>query len=126
MKTILILDDDVAVRESFTDYFEDNLWEVIQAGSGEEALKILEDTNVDAAIVDVRLSGMDGNEFIRTMCSQRQDVAFVICTGSPEYLVPKDLINETCVASNLMKKPVSDLAELETRVNETIQLINDI
>lgn len=123
MKTIMILDDEVAVRESFSDYFEDRSWEVYQAGSGEEALGTLEHTAVQAAIVDVRLPGMDGNEFIRTMCKRTKKIAFVICTGSPEYVVPKDLIAETCVASSLMKKPVNKLEELEARVIETIQLV---
>ena len=42
MKTILILDDEQAVRESFSDYFEDRQWHTILAESGEQALKLIE------------------------------------------------------------------------------------
>lgn len=66
MKRILILDDEPAVRQSFMDYFEDRLWFPVQAGSGEEALALLMQERQMAAIVDVRLPGMDGNDFIRS------------------------------------------------------------
>ncbi len=39
MNTVLILDDETAVRQSFADYFEDQLWNVIQAASAEEAIR---------------------------------------------------------------------------------------
>ncbi len=123
MKRILILDDEVAVRESFADFFEDHLWDVVQAGSGEEALEILEHETVQAAIVDVRLPGMDGNEFIRTMCQRTDSIAFVICTGSPEYLVPEDLLSKRCVSDVLMKKPISSFDEPQRLIEETLRQI---
>lgn len=123
MKKILILDDDQAVRESFVDYFEDCLWQTIQAGSAEEALKILEIESPLAALVDIRLPGMDGNEFIRKASRQKPEMAFVVCTGSPEYVVPPDLLELPCVSSRLFKKPVTGLIDLE---NELIRIIDSI
>ena len=41
MNTILILDDEQAVRQSLVDYFEDILWNTVQAESAEEALELL-------------------------------------------------------------------------------------
>lgn len=120
MKTILILDDEKAVRESLADYFEDQLWNVIQAGSGEEAIEILEHSTVQAAIVDVRLPGIDGNEFTRRMCQKTQEIVFVICTGSPEYVVPDDLLSQSCVSNTLMKKPVCSFSDLEDLINKTM------
>lgn len=126
MKRILILDDEIAVRESFADFFEDQLWEVLQAGSAEEAIEIMKNEKVQAAIVDVRLPGMDGNSFIRKICETVQDTAFVICTGSPEYLVPADLLDIPCVCKKLMQKPVSSFLELEELVLETMAGIDSI
>lgn len=123
MKRILILDDETPVRESFTDYFEDQLWEVLQAESGEIALEILGRESVDAAIVDVRLPGMDGNNFIREALKITQKTAFVICTGSPEYVVPNDFIGVVCVSNTLMIKPVSSFADLKKEILTTIQAI---
>lgn len=125
MKTILILDDEAAVRESFADYFEDQLWGVIQAGSAEEALEFLKHSTVQAAVVDVRLPGINGNDFIRKMCTITHQIAFVICTGSPEYVIPDDLLILPCVSSILMKKPVSSFSELENLINRTINRLNN-
>lgn len=113
MQTILILDDEKAVRESFSDYFEDRLWQIIQAESAEKALKQLEDNCVDAAVVDVRLPGMDGNEFIKKACLLKQKITFAVCSGSPEYTIPPDLLSFPCVCNRLFKKPVNNFAQME-------------
>ncbi|MFH2057377.1 MAG: response regulator [Pseudomonadota bacterium] len=116
MPTILILDDETAVRESFSDYFEDRLWKIIQAESAEKALKLLEKNVVDAAIVDVRLPGIDGNEFIKKARLLKQKIAFVVCSGSPEYTIPLDLLDLSCVSNRLFKKPVNNFAQMEEDV----------
>ncbi len=124
MKTILILDDEQAVRNSFADYFEDNLWLPLQAKSAEEALELLETESLDAAIVDVRLPGMDGNDFIRNAYRRSLKTVYVICSGSPEYCVPPDLMELPCVSNRLFKKPVNRMADLEKEVLRTIEYIN--
>lgn len=121
MKTILILDDEQAVRQSFSDYFEDHLWNPIQADSAEDALIMLEEERADAAIVDVRLPGMDGTEFIRELNNRKLTIACVICTGSPEFELPPDLIDLTIVSNTLFKKPVSDLEKLENEVTHVLE-----
>ena len=125
MRKILILDDEQTVRQSFVDYFEDRLWLPIQAESAEQALALLEQESVAAAIVDMRLPGMDGNSFIREACRRGHSMAFLICTGSPEYCVPDDLLARPCVSKQLFRKPVNDIEALEReliRVIETIHL----
>ena len=119
VKTILILDDEQAVRQSFSDYFEDRFWLPIQAESAEEALGLLETQQAVAAIVDVRLPEMDGTDFIRELCNRNLTIACVICTGSPEFELPADLHELITVSNTLFKKPVSDLDALESEVVKT-------
>jgi len=126
MKKILILDDEPTVRHSFVDFFEDQMWQPIQAESGESALLLLESERPLAAIVDMRLPGMDGNEFIREACKRGFIMAFVICTGSPEYDVPDDLQALSCVSNHLFKKPVADFNELEKQVICTMNDIGEV
>lgn len=116
MKSILILDDEAAVRQSLVDHFEDRCWRTVEAGSAEEALTLLGLEQPDAAIVDIRLPGMDGNDFIRQANLNHTSTVFVICTGSPEYLVPPDLQQLSNVSSRLIKKPVANLDELEAEL----------
>ncbi len=126
MKTILILDDEKAVRESLADYFEDRLWKVLRAESAEDALKLLELELPSAAVIDVRLPGIDGNDFIRQVIKQNISMAFVICTGSPEYVVPSDLLGVACVSEHLFKKPVSSLAKLEEEILGIIERLESM
>ncbi|MCB1760060.1 MAG: response regulator [Gammaproteobacteria bacterium] len=120
MQSILVLDDEPIVRQSLVDYFEDRAWDPLEADSGEAALLLLENGQPDAAIVDIRLPGMDGNEFIRSACRRYPRMVFLICTGSPEFTVPQDLQAEPNVCNEIFRKPVDDLARLES---ETLRLI---
>lgn len=112
-KTVLIIDDERFVRQSFLDYFQDRLWGAIGAESGEEAVAILETESPHGAIVDIRLGGMDGNAFIREAYLKRPKMAFVICTGSPEYDIPADVRKLPGVSDRVFTKPVANLADLE-------------
>ncbi|WP_022663871.1 response regulator [Desulfospira joergensenii] len=113
VKTVLLVDDEINIRQSFADYFEDNLWETLQAENGEQALEILKTASPQGAIVDIRMGGMDGNAFIREAYEKNPDLNFIICTGSPEYDVPPDLKGLPRVSEILFRKPVADMAALE-------------
>lgn len=113
MKTILIIDDEEIIRESFAYYFEDRRWHCVMAESGEEALDILDESSPHCAIVDIRMGGMDGNAFIRAAHLKKPQMAYVICTGSPEYDVPDDVRKLPNVSEIVFSKPVTKMAELE-------------
>lgn len=123
IKTVLILDDEAFVRQSFVDYFEDHLWRTLQAQSGELALALLEEESPAGAIVDIRLPGMNGDAFIRETYRKKPNMAFVICTGSPLYEIPNDLLELPSVSAHIFKKPVIDMAGLE---NNLLSLIRNI
>ncbi len=108
--SVLIIDDDAAIRQSFGDYFEDQDFKVLSAESGEEALEILMTESPDAAIVDVRMMGISGVDFIQKAYLQIPDCVFLICTGSPEYRLPADLFQLNQVSSRVFQKPVNNLS----------------
>ena len=62
---LMIIDDEDMIRKSLTVYFEDVGWEVVSFRTSEEALAYLSSGKPDYAIVDLRLPGMTGLEFIR-------------------------------------------------------------
>lgn len=123
MKAILIVDDEPFIRQSFADYFEDRLWCTLQAESGEQALELIEEDSPDVAIVDIRMNGMDGNTFIRKAHIKNPNMAFVICTGSPEYKIPEDLKKIPSVSKHILKKPVIGMNEMEKVL---LQIIADL
>ena len=112
-KTVLIIDDEKSIRQSFADWFEDRQWTPFEAESGERALEILKAESLDCAIVDIRMGGMTGDDFIREASRKKPDMVFVVCTGSPEYNLPDDLLALPRVSAKIFKKPVTQFDELE-------------
>lgn len=120
MKKILILDDESAIRSSFTDYFEDQLWYPVQAETGEQALELMARESFTAAIVDIRLPGMTGTEFIRKASGLGSKTVFLICTGSPEFDVPEDLLQRPEISHRVFSKPVEDISDIEKEITRLI------
>ena len=61
---VLIIDDETSIRQSLKGFFEDYEFKVKTTSSAEEAIKTLKTETFDAAIVDLRLPGMNGDLFI--------------------------------------------------------------
>ncbi|WP_320174176.1 response regulator [Maridesulfovibrio sp.] len=104
--SILVLDDDIHVRESLAISLEDEEFEVYEAGSSEEALKFLEAQPVDLVVVDLRLPGMNGTDFIKEARQKWPELKFIIYTGSPEFSIPVDLAEVPCVSNSIFLKPL--------------------
>ncbi len=115
-KSILIVDDEEYIRQSFIDYFEDRHWLVFDAESGESALELLKTQICSVAIVDIRMTGMDGETFIRNASKKYPDMVFVICTGSPEYDTSEDILRLPNVANQVFGKPVIYMDKLENTI----------
>jgi len=58
--TILIVDDDLDVRQSIMDVFDDEGYEVLGAGGGQEALKLVNQENIDLIFLDIWMPDLDG------------------------------------------------------------------
>ena len=63
---ILIVEDDLSLREAIEDTLALNGYKVFTADSGEEALVVLKrESNIQCVITDVNMSGMDGHQLLR-------------------------------------------------------------
>jgi DNA-binding response OmpR family regulator len=59
-KTLLVVDDDPAVRESLEELFRHQGYQVLTAGDGEAGLRAVRAERPDLMILDVALPGLDG------------------------------------------------------------------
>src|ERR1700677_3805083 len=64
MAVILIVDDDAAMRDTLREALADLGHEAHLAESGPAAFAILPHTQIDAAVIDLRMPGMDGLELL--------------------------------------------------------------
>ena len=60
MAAILVVDDEEDIRELVGIYLKNEGFKVYKAADGQEALKCLDDMQIDLAILDVMMSDMDG------------------------------------------------------------------
>lgn len=57
---ILVVDDEKNIRRTLRMVLEGPGYQVVEAGSAEEALRLLDDEDMDLVVLDVRLPGMNG------------------------------------------------------------------
>jgi DNA-binding response OmpR family regulator len=82
-KRVLVVDDDVNVRDVVRRYLEHAGYAVALAGSGEEALAAAAVAPPDLVVLDLMLPGIDGFEVCRRL-RQRRSVPVVMLTARGE------------------------------------------
>lgn len=86
---ILIVDDEVNIRNALVTILERKGYGARGAGTAEEALDLLETTGVDLVITDLRMPGIGGIEFLRKLRTEWPGTEVVVMTayGSIEVAV---------------------------------------
>ncbi len=80
-KHLLIVDDEVALREAIAERLGDHGFLVEQAGSGEAAVARLADFAFDIVITDLRLPGMDGRKVLEAAIERYPEIIGIVITG---------------------------------------------
>jgi DNA-binding NtrC family response regulator len=119
---ILVVDDEESIRRNLRIYLEDEGFEVIAAESGEKALEMLTRSHFEAAIVDMRLPGMDGNTFIERAHNVDSQLGFLVFTGSMGYQLPERLVSMGMREAHVFMKPLSDIAPLVNALTGLLQM----
>lgn len=65
MQTVLLVEDDLAIRTPLSMYLENSGYAVVGIGNGLEAMPYLRTHGADLAILDINLPGMDGLSLCR-------------------------------------------------------------
>lgn len=78
---ILIVDDELIMRESLAGWLERDGHFVKTARSGEEALEKLKESRFDILLVDIKMEGISGLDVLRTVKESDPDVAVVMITA---------------------------------------------
>jgi DNA-binding NtrC family response regulator len=78
---ILIVDDELIMRESLSGWLERDGHEVSAAASGEEAMEVLKDSRFDILLVDIKMEGMSGLDVLKQVKESDPDVDVVMITA---------------------------------------------
>ena len=79
--TILIVDDELIMRESLAGWLQRDGHEVETAASGEEALKKVEEKRYDILLVDIKMEGISGLDVLKQVKEDDPDIAVVMITA---------------------------------------------
>jgi DNA-binding NtrC family response regulator len=120
MKRILLIDDDSEVRFNLQLFLEDEGFECILADSAEKAIILMGKQCFDVAIVDLRLPGMNGEEFILKTHPVCPKLRYIIHTGSMDYNISEHLIEVGLDKDDIMLKPLENMNDLLKKINKLL------
>jgi two-component system response regulator AtoC len=80
-RSILVVDDDPAMRHLVSVILTDNGWEARAVSSAADALRELEARDFDLVLTDVRMPGMDGLELLREVQRLRPDLTVIVMSA---------------------------------------------
>lgn len=81
MSSILIVEDDAQLRQSFDRLLQEEGYEVVTASSGEDGLEAVRQRTPDLVIMDVRLPGMSGMETFQAVRKLDPKLPVIIMTA---------------------------------------------
>ncbi|WP_020589438.1 response regulator [Desulfobacter curvatus] len=125
-ETLLIIDDEISIRESLTDLFEDQGYQVFAAENGHVGLDLFFRKNVDVVITDLLMPVMNGLEVMRTIHKSDPDQPMIVISGAGKK---QDVIQALQMgAKDYISKPIIDLdiiVHVVKKVFENRRLANE-
>jgi DNA-binding NtrC family response regulator len=115
---ILIVDDELIMRESLAAWLERDGYDVEKAPSGEDALEMLKNNRFDILLLDIKMDGMSGLEVLKRIKERDSDVAVVMITAYGSISTSIEAMKSG--ASDYLLKPF-DPSELGILIEKIIE-----
>ena len=93
-QTLLIVDDEDAVRRTLTRSLRGEGYKILTASCGEDGLKVLEGETVHMVLSDHRMGALSGIEFLRQVRERWPETLRVLLTGFADLQMAIDGINQ--------------------------------
>lgn len=116
--SLLIVDDEVDVLESLHHLFH-RAYRVLTAGSGDEAVEILNKEDVHLILSDQRMPGMTGDQFLGHARRTRPDAIRMLFTGYADIQAVINAVNEGHIFRYILKP--WDAGDLETTLRQATE-----
>jgi two-component system, cell cycle sensor histidine kinase and response regulator CckA len=119
VKTILLVDDDHAVRKLLRKLLEKGDYMVIEAPDGEEALLVarLHDNPIDLLITDIGMPGISGTDLVRQFAPLHPESKFLLISGFSAGAL--EIGDGRLPAVDFLPKPFSQ-RDLMTRIQDLL------
>jgi CheY-like chemotaxis protein len=115
MKTIIVVDDEEAIRLLYREELSEAGYRVQVAANGLEALQMAQQARPDLMTIDIKMPGMDGIELVRRVREIYRELPIIICTAYGDF---KQDFGTWASDAYLTKS--ADLAELKLKIRELL------
>ena len=117
---ILIIDDELTLRQTLARVLQRAGFEVTTAESGEQGLAFLETTNFDLIYLDIRMPGLPGPEVLKLVHAGHPTIPVVLFTAQPDINSAMEAIRSG--ATDYLLKPLKPETIIErTKTILTVQ-----
>ncbi|MGA3246716.1 MAG: response regulator transcription factor [Paraburkholderia sp.] len=120
-KRVLIVEDDVDIANVLSLHLRDERYEVVHSADGNEGLRLLEQGNWDALILDLMLPGVDGLEICRRARAMARYTPIIITSARSSEV--HRILGLELGADDYLAKPFSVL-ELVARVKALLRRVD--
>jgi len=93
MKRILVIDDDIQIRQMLKQMLEREKYEVVEASDGKRAMELYRQAPTDLVIVDIIMPVKGGIETIYELRRDFHDVKIIVMSGGSRLLNKDDYLN---------------------------------
>lgn len=80
-RKILLLEDDITLNDTITDYLEESDFELVSLYDGEEAYEKIYEQNFDLLLLDVNVPSLDGFELLKSLREQNINTPAIFITS---------------------------------------------
>ncbi len=117
--SVLVIDDEASIRESFRFFLEDLNYTVTEAASGRDGLALFKKKPTDLVLVDLRMPIVDGHQVLAQLATDSPDTPVIVISGTGR-------IDDTVRALQLgawdyILKPVTDLNMVEHAITKALE-----
>lgn len=116
-KTILLVDDEEEFVTTLAERLEIRGFKAEAATTGKQALEIIKKQNFDAAVLDVKMPGLDGLQVMEKIKAQQPGIPVILLTGYGAASEGEKGMSKG--AFDYLMKPV-DIEELISKINEAM------
>jgi two-component system cell cycle sensor histidine kinase/response regulator CckA len=121
MKTIMIVEDDLSIRDALSELLSSEGYVVVRAEHGEQALNHLKRLpKVDLILLDLSMPVMDGKTFLREIGVQfpeYKDLPIIIMIAAGPGEIP-----QTHSRDRILRKPL-DVEEIISKIEKIIESV---
>jgi len=117
---ILIIDHEPDIRKGLETILVKKGYQVMTASGSEAAISVLKSEPLDLVIMDIRMPGMDGLEFMREVKKLGDDVEVIVLTGSPSIENAVKALRHNG-AFDFLTKPLENMDQLINSVEKALK-----